>query len=158
PSETIAALVDRSGGNAFYLEELIRAVAQRNETALPQAVLSMVQARLMRLNPDARRILRAASVFGDVFWRDGILSLVGGAEQMSRVDAWRDDLARSEIIVHHAASRLRDEEAYAFRHQLLREAAYAMLTDDDRKLGHRLAGRWLVRAGEDDGAVLAEHF
>jgi tetratricopeptide (TPR) repeat protein len=52
----------------------------------------------------------------------------------------------------------RNDAEYAFRHALVREAAYAMLTDADRILGHQLAGEWLDRAGEPDALVLAEHF
>ena len=33
-----------------------------------------------------------------------------------------------------------------------------MLTDDDRALGHRLAGEWLEQAGRSDAMALAEHF
>src|SRR6185312_11694497 len=47
---------------------------------------------------------------------------------------------------------------YVFAHALVREAAYAMLTDEDRLLGHRLAGDWLEQAGVGDAMVLAEHF
>ena len=45
-----------------------------------------------------------------------------------------------------------------FAHALVREAAYAMLTDEDRALGHRLAGEWLEQKGSSDAMVLAEHF
>src|SRR5262249_45379091 len=37
-------------------------------------------------------------------------------------------------------------------------AAYAMLTDADRQLGHRLAAEWLESAGETDPVTLAEHW
>lgn len=43
-----------------------------------------------------------------------------------------------------------------FRHALLRETAYALLTDDDRRLGHVLAGEWLEKQGEHDALVLAK--
>ena len=33
-----------------------------------------------------------------------------------------------------------------------------MFTDDDRALGHRLAGEWLEQAGGGDAMALAEHF
>ena len=33
-----------------------------------------------------------------------------------------------------------------------------MLTENDRRLGHRLAGKWLRAAGETNALVLAEHF
>ncbi|WP_437313200.1 hypothetical protein [Sorangium sp. So ce385] len=41
-------------------------------------MLAMVQARLGRLPPGARAVLRAASVFGEVSWAGGVASLVGG--------------------------------------------------------------------------------
>ncbi|KYF83603.1 hypothetical protein BE17_28730 [Sorangium cellulosum] len=63
----MARVVEQAGGNPFYLEELIRAVAEERGEALPETVLAMVQARLGRLPPGARAVLRAASVFGEVF-------------------------------------------------------------------------------------------
>src|SRR5207245_684439 len=76
--EIVGKLVDRSAGNAFYLEELIRAaVSGKGDAVLPETVIAMVQARLEALDADTRRVLRAASVFGEVFWR-GALSLLLG--------------------------------------------------------------------------------
>ncbi len=40
---------------------------------------------------------------------------------------------------------------------MVRETAYATLTEEDRTLGHRVAGEWLANAGEVDSLVLAEH-
>ncbi|HEX7837606.1 MAG TPA: serine/threonine-protein kinase PknK, partial [Kofleriaceae bacterium] len=64
--ETIERLVKQADGNAFYLEELIRAAAEGKDHALPETVLAMVETRLGRLAVEARRVLRAASVFGEV--------------------------------------------------------------------------------------------
>src|SRR5262249_2821005 len=50
------------------------------------------------------------------------------------------------------------EKEYAFRHALVRSAAYGMFIDEDRVLGHKLAGAWLEQVGELDAMVLAEHF
>ncbi|WP_437587815.1 hypothetical protein [Sorangium sp. So ce1000] len=63
----IAELVQRAAGNPFYLEELIRAVSEGRGEALPETVLAMVHARISALDPAERRVLRAASVFGEVF-------------------------------------------------------------------------------------------
>ncbi len=155
--DVVASLVDRAGGNAFYLEELIRAVAERGGDALPGTVLAMVEARLERLDPEARRVLRAASVFGQVFWQGGVASLLGGHHK-SDTDDWLTELTSREVITRRASTTFPGETEYAFRHALLREAAYAMLTLEDRTLGHRLAGGWLEEAGESEGVVLAEHF
>jgi eukaryotic-like serine/threonine-protein kinase len=153
-SDAIRGLVERADGNAFYLEELIRAAAGGNEATLPETILSMVQARLEALDPEARRVLRAASVFGRTFWRGGVSELVGGAS----VDGWLTALADQEVISPIPEAKFPGELEFGFRHALMREAAYGMLTVADRSVGHRLAGEWLERTGEGDAMVLGEHF
>jgi tetratricopeptide (TPR) repeat protein len=154
----VADLAGRAAGNAFYLEELIRAVAEGKGDALPDTVIAMAQARLESLEPGARQILRAASIFGQVFSSHGVATLLGGTLQTAAVSEWLDELVNREIVTKRREGRFADPTEYVFRHALLREAAYAMLTDEDRALGHRLAGAWLKAAGERDAIVLAEHF
>ena len=150
----VGGLVERADGNAFYLEELIRAVAEGKGAELPETVLAMVQARLEALHVEERRVLRAASVFGQRFPEGGVSTLLGGA----RVRGWLRTLADQELIVAAEEGRSSGDATYRFRHALVREAAYGMLTAPDRKLGHQLAGEWLEAAGETDATVLAEHF
>jgi tetratricopeptide (TPR) repeat protein len=117
----------------------------------------MVQARLERMETEARRVLRAASVYGQVFWEGGVRALLGGAERTAQVSEWLRELSAREVISQRPDSKFPGEPEYAFRHGLVREAAYAMLTEADRALGHRLAGEWLEKAGEQEAVVLAEH-
>ncbi|AUX24233.1 protein kinase [Sorangium cellulosum] len=152
----IAALVERAEGNAFFIEELIRAAVDGRSDTLPETVLGMVEARLSALPPEARRLLRAASVFGDRFWKSGVLALLD--EEAARSEELLADLIQREIVARRVERRFAGEEEYAFRHALVRQAAYAMLLDRDRQVGHGLAGAWLERAGEPDPVVLAEHF
>ncbi|MDC0746776.1 serine/threonine-protein kinase [Polyangium mundeleinium] len=155
---TIAQIVTRAAGHPFFLEELIRAVAEGRAEQLPETVLAMVEARLAALPSDARRVLRAASVFGEVFWCGGVAHLLGGGDEALRAHDRLEMLAAREVLQRSEASRFPGEEQYSFRHSLLREGAYAMLTEPDRTLGHRLAGEWLVQGGEEDALRLAEHF
>jgi hypothetical protein len=155
-AEVVTAILDRAGGNAFYLEEMIRAFAEGRGDRLPPTVLAMVQARLDRLEPDARRVLRAASVFGQVFWAGGVAALCGDQDLAPR--EWLGELCQREVLVSRAAEKFPGEGEFAFRHAPLRDAAYESFTEEDRALGHRLAGAWLSQAGESDAAVLAEHF
>jgi tetratricopeptide (TPR) repeat protein len=155
---TIDRLVELSTGNAFYLEELLRSAATGQGDELPATVLAMAEARIGALEPDARRTLRAASVFGQVAWRGGIDALVGGATGLADLDARLDDLVASEVLERRDDVRFPGEREYAFRHSLVREAAYATLTERDRALGHRLAAAWLERSGEREPMPLAEHF
>jgi hypothetical protein len=70
-----------------------------------------------------------------------------------------DSLARQELLRRSDESRLAGEVEYCFRHALLREAAYAMLTEQDRCAAHRCAGQWLSsRQSEPEPDVLAQHF
>jgi ATP/maltotriose-dependent transcriptional regulator MalT len=152
--DTLHALLDRADGHAFYLEELIRAVAAGKGNELPETVLAMVQARLERLDAEVRRVLRAASVFGETFWKGGIEALLGATGSA----AWLTELREQEVIAVIERGRFPAQVEYRFRHSLVREAAYGMLTENDRVLGHRLAGEWLEQAGETDAMVLGEHF
>jgi tetratricopeptide (TPR) repeat protein len=109
------------------------------------------------METEARRVLRAASVYGQVFWEGGVRALLGGAERTAQVSEWLRELTAREVISQRPDSKFPGEPEYAFRHGLVREAAYAMLTEADRSLGHRLAGEWLEKAGEQEAVVLAEH-
>ncbi len=153
----VAAVVERAAGNAFALEELLRATLEGKGDAPPGSVVAMVQARLERLAPEARRVLRAAAVFGRTFWRGGAAALLGAARAPTGFEDWLDELVRREIVSQRAQSRFPGEPELAFRHALVQEAAYATLTDADRALGHRLAADWLQKAGENDARLLAEH-
>ncbi len=157
----VERIVDRASGHAFTLEELVRAasahVGNAESLALPETVLAIMQKRVDDIAPDQRRILRAASVFGAAFWTGGLAELVGRTNDealANRVDA----LARQELVQRRNESRFRGEAEWTFRHALLREAVYGTLTEEDRMLGHRLAGQWLVKAGERDAVTIAEHF
>jgi tetratricopeptide (TPR) repeat protein len=154
PAETVSRIVGQSAGNAFFLEELVRAVAEGHGDKLPDSAIAMAEGRLQALEPDARKVLRAASVFGQAFWPRGVAELVGG----QNVDVWLSVLAERELVAARHESRFAGEQEYVFRHALVREAAYAMSTGEDRALGHRLAGTWLEGVGETDAATLAEHF
>ncbi|MEO6774464.1 MAG: protein kinase [Kofleriaceae bacterium] len=158
PEALVARLVEQAAGNAFYLEELIRATAEGKGDAMPETVLAVVQGRLERLELDARRVLRAASVFGQRFWRGGVMALLGDAARATGTAEWLDELCARELVARVAPPRFPGQDELQFRHSLVREAAYAMLTDADRKLGHQLAGEWLAAAGEGDPVALADHF
>jgi len=152
--EALDGLVERADRHAAYLEQLIRAVAEGNGTTTPQTVLAMVQARIENLDPEARRVLRAASIFGEIFWRGGVEALLGGGD----IAAWLAELVEQGMVVVTDEGRFPADLEYRFRHALVREAAYEMLTKDDRVAGHWLAGQWLEQVGETDAMSVEEHF
>ncbi|WP_437964134.1 protein kinase [Sorangium sp. So ce260] len=153
-TEQVDELLTRAEGNPFVLEEQIRALAEGRSAGMPETALAMVQARLEALDVEERRVLRAASVFGETFWEGAVSALVGGAPAATRLG----ELARRELVLRRREARIAGEVEYGFRHALVREAAYGMLTERDRRVGHALAGDWLERAGSADAMALAEHF
>jgi hypothetical protein len=152
-AEEVAKIVEQADGNPFYLEELCRA-ASAHRDAVPETLLAMVQARLEKLDPAGRRVLRAASVFGKTFWRGGLLALLGG---IVNLDDLLGGLVEARLVARRDTCRFRNDQEYVFCDPLVREAAYALLTDADRALGHELAGEWLERMGEPDEAVITGH-
>ncbi len=152
----VQRLVQRGGGNPLYMRELAALPHHRDES-LPETVLSTAEANIERLAPPARRLLRAASVFGEVFWPSGIVVLLGQwhAEEVS---TWLPWLEGEGIIERRAGAELEGEPGYAFHAQLLRDVAYAMLSDADRAASHRLAAEWLEQHREADALILAEQW
>src|SRR5262249_54373492 len=120
---TVARLIERSDGNPFHLEELIRAAHQKRGDELPQTVLAMMQTRLGGFDESARRVLRAASVFGRSFHLEGVGALSGFAAL--EVRGLLDRLVEGELVVRAGDDGPDSAPLFAFRHALVREAAYA---------------------------------
>jgi tetratricopeptide (TPR) repeat protein len=158
PDRAAREMVEQAEGNPFYLEELIRTRAEGDPTGTPRTVVAMAQARLERLDPVGRRALRAASIIGMSFWKDAVAMLVGDEVSEQELDRTLLDLQARELVVPLGASRRPGVEELSFRHALVRESAYAMLTDSDREHGHCLVAQWLRAAGETDALVLADHY
>ncbi len=162
-AETLSFIAERGDGNPFFVEELVREISRRRAGdssgtfAIPESVLGMLQARLDALGADQKRILRAASVFGERFWRAGVQALVG-SESLEAIEDALDSLCGQEVILRSPSSRFGAEPELVFRHALVRDAAYATLAERDRTEAHGRAAAWLERAGERDVMVLAEHF
>jgi tetratricopeptide (TPR) repeat protein len=96
-------------------------------------------------------VLRAASIFGRTAREAGVARVLGDEDALELVHVALRVLVQREVL-EVAEGFLR------FRHDLVRDAAYAMLTDADRQAGHAAAGAWLEASGEHDGAMLASHY
>lgn len=152
----VERLALRADGHALWLEELARAVVERGGDELPDTVLAMVQARAESLPASERRALRAASVLGRRSWDGAVATLLGcGVDEAATL---LSKLAARDWLSSDTGSRFSPAKQFSFKQDVAREAAYAMLTEADRALGHRLAAAWLERAGEREALVLARHF
>ena len=105
---------------------------------------------------EARRVLRAASVFGETFLEVGCPQLARGKAHEGELGASLARMRAEELIVSRSDSRFASEEEFAFQHALVRDADYAALTERGRELGHR-RGALGGTAGESD-ATSAQHY
>ncbi len=150
-------VIERAEGNPFFLEELVRSLRARSEEreSLPDTILGIIQTRLDALGEGPKWLVRAASVFGQVFQAAALEGLVGEQIKNLDFDGWLRLLTEREVLFVRGDSEARE---YVFRHALIRDAAYALLTVEERKLGHRLAAEWLEQHERAEPAVLADHF
>lgn len=144
-------IVERASGNALFVEELVRTAAQGTDE-LPLTVQALVQVRLDRVSETAREALRAASVFGTVFW-------TGGVARLCERDIAADlaTLVEAELITQSSSSRIADEEEWTFRQSAVRDAAYASLHDEDLAQFHEAVCDYLESKGDIDVGLLATH-
>lgn len=155
---TVARIVEQAAGNPLLLEELIRESAEHGGAAVPGTVLAILQARMARLSAGARRVLRAASVFGQTFSESGVRSLLrlSPTQDTSRTEF--DELIHEEFVEMQRDWHSRPGHEYVFHHALMRDAAYGLLTEEELVTWHCAAGQLLESEGIERPGQLAEHF
>ncbi len=165
-------LIDRAGGNPFFLEESVRDLVQNGALAgepgrhrlthevtsihVPSTVRSLVEARIDRLPPDDKRVLQCAAVIGEQV-SSGLLEAVTDlAAEETRAALSR--LRQAEFLEEQA---LFPELAYGFRHSLTHDVAYGSLLNDRRRALHArvLAALEHLHAGDREAIAepLAHH-
>jgi len=121
--------------------------------AVPEVIHAVVEGRLEGVEPDVRRVLRAASLFGEkMFDADALIALLGESARKG-IAEWLEVLVMRDFIERQVAA---GHASYRFRERLVRDAAYQMLTSADRVLGRRLARAWLEGAGRTLPECLAD--
>jgi DNA-binding CsgD family transcriptional regulator len=153
PDERCAAVRAASGGNPFYVQELLRAVATwpaagraGADPALGPAsdlVSGHVEARIRRLDPDALGLAQALAVLGDG-------CQLRHAAAMRRLDI--------DAAIRLAAGLVRVEVLAAvdppsFLHPIVRAAVAASLAGDELHAAHRSAAGVLDREGGAPGLI-----
>jgi predicted ATPase len=135
--EVVAMLIDDGVLPASDDERDRAGLADLEMIAVPQTIHALLAARLDRLQPSERAVIEAASIEGKQFARERLEQLVAGRFDASVVAQLRA-LVRKDLIQPVGAR----EDTFAFRHQLIRDAAYDGMPKDVRAdLHERLADR-----------------
>ncbi len=140
-----AGLAERTGGNPFFVEEVLRAARETGELGVPQSVRDVLAQRLARLGPEANRVLALAAVAGREFGLEVL------TEDHEAVVAALEAALAAELIREEPRAPGR----YAFVHALVREAIYTGLSRARRALLH---GEIAVVLPEERVEERAHHF
>jgi predicted ATPase/class 3 adenylate cyclase len=167
-------ILQRSDGNPFFIEEVIRtlldsdALQKKNgslrwnpqqspaEISIPGNVQALLAARIDRLGKETRHTLQLASVIGRNFYRR-ILERI--SESAANLDDQLNELQALDLI--REAARLPELE-YTFHHSLTRDAAYATILHRQRRQYHKRVAEAFETLFpdriEEEAHRLAEHF
>ena len=141
-------VVQLSGGNPLFALELARSGATSDAGAQAAPITAIIAARLAELSGPARELVAWAAAVGHQF----DVETVGRATGMPAGEM----LGALEKLERSAIIRPAGERAYDFVHDLVRDAAYQMITGPRRTLVHRHIARALRETHDPDGALAGD--
>jgi len=149
-AELVDVIFDRSGGNAFLVEELAGTVQRGGDPAdLPPSLRDVLLSRLDSLTEPAQRLVRTAAVSGRSV-SEQLLAAVAGVSGPALFDALREAVESHLLVVDETG------RGYAFRHALARDAVYDDMLPGERVQLHMTYGEVLSASPQlvDDAAAL----
>ena len=151
----VTDLLDRAGGNPFFLEELVSWLEEPRSADLPDTLRGLVAARIDGLTRAERRVLEDAAVLGS---RGRVEWLV----TMHRKAQGTDAPVAGALVGLHAKDLLEVEgDRWEFRSEVVRELTYGTMTKDLRARVHAGIAGWLEVEGQQHDAVadrIAHHY
>jgi class 3 adenylate cyclase/tetratricopeptide (TPR) repeat protein len=134
-------------GNPLFVEQMLAMVADspNGDVVVPPTIQALLAARLDQLDPSERGVLERGSVEGKIFHRGGVEALAPDeADVPTRLMA----LVRKELV-RPDRTQLPGDDAFRFRHLLIRDAAYDGLPKAARAELHERFAVWLETHGAD---------
>ena len=161
-------LIERTGGNPFFLEESVRTLVEMGVLVgepgayrlgqelqtiqVPATVHTVLAARIDRLPPEEKYLLQTAAVIGT----DVPLPLLQAIAELDEAAVHRS-LAHLQAAEFLYETRLFPEHAYTFKHALTHEVAYGSLLQERRRVLHARIIEVLERLSPDRLAEQIEH-
>jgi tetratricopeptide (TPR) repeat protein len=152
-------IAETAEGNPLFVEEMLGMLIDEDRlrreegnwvmvdedapVPTPASIQSLLASRIEQLPEAERSILQRASVVGNVFWWGAVADL-SEAHDVAQVGSHLQDLVRKGMI-RPAESAVAGEDAFRFRHILIRDAAYRSLPRARRSVLHERFADWLER-------------
>ncbi|MEY2570821.1 MAG: hypothetical protein QOE63_1171, partial [Acidimicrobiaceae bacterium] len=150
----VETLHARTGGNPFFLEELLAAAGEADpdelvRQPLPWSLAEIMRSQLDDLEPKERAVLETAAVLGRRVSFD-LLSAVSGFDEDELIPILRALVAAGQLVEA-------ESDVFSFRHALAREAIESDLLGRERRRLHQAALDALRASGSDDVIAIAHH-
>ena len=140
-----ARVAQAAGGNPLFVAEMLAIAAEDGEVEVPPTLRALLETRLDQLDNSERRVLERGAVEGEIFHRGAVRALDPEEPQVSpRLAA----LVRRELI-RPTSTMLPGDDAFRFRHLLVRDAAYDALPKSARAELHERFAAWLEERATD---------
>ena len=168
PAAARARILEAAEGNPLFVEEMLgmliddgllrfedgawRAVEDLAHVTVPPTIQLLLAARLDRLDAEERAVIERGAVEGKVFHAGAVTTLTPEGLR-PQVPTRLLALARKELIRPDRAE-FAGEDAFRFRHLLIRDAAYRAMPKEQRADLHQRFAEWLEGAA---GERLAEY-
>ena len=136
-----------AGGNPLFVEEMAAMVqaSGNGELEVPPTLQALLAARLDQLDRPERAVLERGAVEGEVF-HNGVVQALTPEEQ--RLTTQLTALVRKELI-RPDRPVFAGQDAFRFRHLLMRDAAYEGLSKAERGELHEQFADWLAEYGTE---------
>ncbi len=178
PAALKKQILDKTEGNAFFLEEVVRSIVEEGISpggsvkggrsrkgpsvlGVPETVQGVVTARLDRLPEEHRSVLQAASVMGRNFRTSVLESTLDPPPAPAVLRGWLGELEKREFIDRRPAGPDPDPE-HTFRHAITQDVVYGTMLSGQRKKLHLRVGDAIERVyagkADDFASTLSLHF
>src|ERR671924_216626 len=150
-------IAEAAEGNPLFVEQMAAMLAEEDdagELPMPPSIHALLAARLDRLEPAERAVIETAAVIGRGFWRGAVRDLAP-PELRDAAGTHLMALVRKELV-EPEASTLPQEDAFRFRHVLIRDAAYEGMPKGRRAHLHERFGQWLEENAPERASELEE--
>ena len=134
-------------GNPLFVEEMLAMLQERgpDDLSVPPTIQALLAARIDQLPRLERAALERGAVEGQVFHRSAVEAL---APEEPQIASYLVGLVRKELL-RPSAPTVRGDEAFRFRHLLIRDAAYEALPKATRAELHERFAEWLGEHGQE---------
>ena len=163
PADARARIMEAAEGNPLFVEEMLamliddgllrfdegmwRAVEDLAQIAVPPTIQLLLAARLDRLDAEERAVIERGAIEGKVF-HSGAVTTLAPQSLRPKVPSRLLALARKELIRPDRAE-FAGEDAFRFRHLLIRDAAYQAMPKEQRADLHERFASWLEGVAGD---------